>query len=76
MMAIDSTKSRALPSSMGTWASRLWTMFRSEMERLTIWPVCSWSWRVPSSRSSDSKSSVRMSCWTSSDSWPPRYRRV
>ena len=72
MITIDSTKSRPLPSSIGTWLSRLWTMLRSEMDRLTIWPVCSWSWRAPSSRDSDSNSSVRMSCWTSSESFPPR----
>ena len=40
MMLIDSTNSRALPSSIGIWLSRLWTMLRSEMERLTICPVC------------------------------------
>ena len=41
MMAIDSTNSRPFPSSIGTMLSRLWTMLRSEMERLTICPVCS-----------------------------------
>jgi hypothetical protein len=41
MMEIDSTNSSALPSSIGIMLSRLWTMLRSEIERLTICPVCS-----------------------------------
>ena len=72
MTPIDSTNSSALPISMGIMMSRLWIMFRSEMDRLTIWPVCSWSWRAPSSLVSEPNSSVRRSCCTSRDSWPPR----
>ena len=60
MITIDSTNSTALPSSIGTMLSRLWIMLRSEIERLTICPVCSWSWRAPSSRVSEPNSSVRM----------------
>ena len=41
MMASEATNSTALPSSIGIMLSRAWTMDRSEMERLTIWPVCS-----------------------------------
>ena len=51
-------------------------MFTSEIDRLTIWPVCSWSCRAPSSLDSAANISVRRSCWTSSDSRPPRYRLV
>ena len=39
MTAIDSTNSSALPISMGIMPSRLWIMFRSVMDLLTIWPV-------------------------------------
>jgi hypothetical protein len=50
-------------------------MFRSEMDRPTSCPVRISSCRAPSSRDSESNSSVRRSCWTSSDTRPPRYRR-
>ena len=72
----EPTNSTALPSSIGTIASRPCTIVRSEIERLTIWPVCSWSWRAPSSRDRAENSCVRRSCWTSRDSWPPRKRRT
>ena len=72
MITSDSTNSTTLPSSIGTMLSRLWIMLRSEIERLTICPVCSWSWRAPSSRVSDPNSSVRRSCCTSSESRPPK----
>ncbi len=72
MITSERTNSTALPTSMGTMLSRLWTMFRSEIDRLTIWPVCSWSWRAPSSRDSEPNSSVLRLCWTSRDSRPPR----
>ncbi len=72
---IDSTNSSTLPISMGIIDSRLWIMFRSEIDLLTIWPVCSWSCRAPSSLVSEPNRSVRRSCWTSRESWPPRYRR-
>ena len=75
MMASETTNSTALPISIGTMPSRACTMFRSEIERLTTWPVCSWSCRAPSSRDSDRNMSVRRSCCTSRDTWPPRYRR-
>ena len=41
MMASEATNSTALPSSIGIMLSSAWIMDRSEMERLTIWPVCS-----------------------------------
>ncbi len=75
MTTIEVKKSSALPISIGSMLSRLWTMFRSEMDRLTIWPVCSWSCRAPSSLVSEPNSSVRRSCCTSRDNCPPRYRR-
>ena len=72
-MAISApANSTALPSSSGTQDTRLCTMVRSDIDRLTTWPVCSSSWRVPSSRDSEPISSVRMSCWTSRESLPPR----
>jgi hypothetical protein len=61
-----------LPISIGTMDSRLCTMVMSEIERLTIWPVCSSSWRVPSRRDSEPRISVRRSCCTSRESWPAR----
>ncbi len=36
MTMIDSTNSSALPISIGIMLSRLWIMFRSEMDLLTI----------------------------------------
>ncbi len=57
-------------------ASRPWIILTSEMDRLTICPVCSWSWRAPSSLDRAANISVRRSCWTSSDIRPPRYRLV
>jgi hypothetical protein len=75
-MAIsEPANSTALPSSIGTMDSRLCTMLMSEIDRLTIWPVCSSSWRVPSRRDSDARISVRRSCCTSRESCPARYRR-
>jgi len=72
-MAIREPANRtALPSSIGTMASRPCTSVMSEIDRLTIWPVCNSSWRVPSSRDSEARISVRRSCWTSRDSWPAR----
>ena len=76
MIVTDSTNSSALPSSIGSMPSSPWTMFRSEIARLTTWPVRSWSCRAPSSAASAANDSVRMSCWTSSDSLPPSNRRV
>ena len=75
MMASDTTNSTALPSSIGTMLSNACTMDRSEMDRLTTWPVCSSSCRAPSSRDSAWNISVRRSCCTSRDSRPARYRR-
>ena len=75
MMTSATTNSSALPTSIGIMLSKAWIMFRSVMDRLTIWPVWSWSCRAPSSRVSDPNSSVRRSCCTSRESWPPRYRR-
>ena len=69
---IEPTNSTALPISIGTIESRDWIIVRSEMDRLTIWPVCSSSWRVPSSRDRAENSWVRRSCWTSRESCPPR----
>ena len=72
-MAISEPANRTtLPISIGTMDSRLCTMVMSEIERLTIWPVCSSSWRVPSSRDRAENSWVRRSCWTSRESCPPR----
>ena len=53
MMTSESTKSNALPSMIGTMLSKPCAMLMSEIERLTIWPVCSSSCRAPSSRESD-----------------------
>jgi hypothetical protein len=76
MIVTDSTNSSALPSSIGSMPSRPCTMFRSEIARLTSWPVRSWSCRAPSSAASAANDSVRMSCWTSRDSLPPSNRRM
>ena len=46
-------------------------MLTSEIDRLTIWPVCSSSCRAPSSRDSAPSISVRRSCCTSRESRPP-----
>ena len=72
-MAIREPANRtALPISIGTMDSRPCTMVMSEIERLTIWPVCSSSCRVPSKRDSEARISVRRSCCTSRESWPAR----
>ncbi len=72
-MAIREPANRtALPISIGTMESRLCTMLMSEIERLTIWPVCNSSWRVPSRRDSEARICVRRSCCTSRESCPPR----
>ncbi len=72
-MAISEPANRtALPISIGTMDSRLCTMLMSEIDRLTIWPVCSSSCRVPSRRDSEARICVRRSCWTSRESWPAR----
>ena len=44
MIVTDSTNSGALPSSSGSMPSRPWTMFRSEIARLTTWAG---AWLVP-----------------------------
>ena len=72
IMPMVSTNSTMLPSVTGTMDSRPCTMFRSEMARPTSCPVRISSWRAPSSRDSESNSSVRSSCWTSRESRPPR----
>ena len=72
MMPMDSTNSARLPSVIGTMDRMDCTMFRSEMDRPTSCPVWISSWRAPSSRDSESKSSVRRSCCTSRESLPPR----
>ena len=72
MMQMDSTNSMRLPSVIGTMDKMDCTMFRSEMDRPTNCPLWISSWRAPSSRDSESKSSVRRSCCTSSASRPPR----
>ena len=69
---IEPTNSTTLPISIGTIESRDWIIVRSEIDRLRIWPVCSSSWRVPSSRDRAENSWVRRSCWTSRESCPPR----
>ena len=51
-----------------SWA----TMLMSEEERETIWPVSRLSWPRPSSRESESKTSVRRSFCTSMPIRPPR----
>ena len=75
MMTRDTTNSTMLPSVTGTMDMMPCTRFRSEIDRPTSCPVRISSWRAPSSRDSESNSSVRMSCWTSRDSRPPWYRR-
>ena len=72
MIPMDSTNSARLPSVIGTMDKMDCTMFRSEMDRPTSCPVWISSWRAPSSRDSESKSSVRRSCCTSRESLPPR----
>ena len=62
MMPRDSTNRAMLPSVMGTIDRMLCVMFRSEMDRPTSCPVWISSWRLPSSRDSESNSSVRISC--------------
>ena len=72
-MAISApVNSTTLPMSRGTQDTRLCTMLRSEIARLTTWPVCSSSWRLPSRRDSEPIRSVRSSCCTSRESRPPR----
>ena len=58
----EPANSTALPISIGTMESRPCTMVMSEIERLTIWPVCSSSCRVPSRRDSEASICVRRSC--------------
>jgi len=72
MITSEKTNRITLPNVSGTMLSRPCTMFRSEIDRPTSWPVCISSWRAPSSLDSEPNSSVRISCWTSSDTRPPR----
>ncbi len=72
MMPRDKMNSTMFPSVTGTMDIRPCTMFRSVMARPTSCPVRISSCRAPSSRDSASNSSVRMSCWTSRESCPPR----
>ena len=71
MMTMDKMNSTRLPSVIGTMDRMLCTMFRSEMDRPTSCPVWISSWRAPSSRDSESNSSVRSSCCTSRERRPP-----
>ncbi len=72
MMTSEKMNSRTLPMISGIHDSSPCTMLMSEMDRPTSWPVWISSCRAPSSRDSDSNSSVRMACCTSSAVLPPR----
>ena len=72
MMTSEKMNSRTLPMISGIHDSRPCTMLMSEMDRPTSCPVWISSCRAPSSRDSDSNSSVRMACCTSRAVLPPR----
>jgi hypothetical protein len=71
MTTSEITNISTLPRVTGIMLSKPCTMVRSEIERLTTWPVCSSSCRLPSSRVSEPSSSVRRSYCTSRDTRPP-----
>ena len=72
MMTREKTNSRTEPRISGTHCSSPCAMLMSEMDRPTSCPVWISSCRAPSSLESDSNSSVRMACCTSSAILPPR----
>ena len=72
MMTSEKTNRMLLPRISGIHWSSPCTMLMSEIDRPTSWPVWISSWRAPSRLESDSNSSVRIECWTSSAIFPPR----
>ena len=71
IMTIEMMNRAMLPRVTGIIDSRPCTMFRSEIDRPTSWPVWISSWRLPSSRDRAPNRSFRRSCWTSRAIRPP-----
>ena len=69
---IEAKNIRIVPASIGAMPISCETMLMSEEERATICPVSRLSWPRPSSRESESKTSVRRSFCTSMPIEPPR----
>ena len=72
MIASETRTAELVPRVYGTIPSSPWTCCRSELARETTWPVRRASCCGPSSREIEAKTRRRRSCWTPSESRPPR----